>query len=70
MTIISLQSYHMASHAYSQNAQFSPLIRARTETLEIRRLNNNEVYETPFSSVGCLAAAHSPLVISTPQRLL
>lgn len=49
----------MASHAYSQNAQFSPLIGARMETLEIRRLNNNEAYESPFSSVCCLAAAHS-----------
>lgn len=49
----------MASHAYSQNAQFSPLIGARMETLEIRRLNNNEAYESPFGSVCCLAAAYS-----------
>lgn len=71
MATIFFQFYHMASHAYSQKAQFSPLIEARMETLEIRRLNNNEVYESPFSTAGCLAAAHSHFGYhSKPQGLL
>lgn len=66
MTAIFLQFYHMASQAYSQNAQFSPLIGARIETLEIKRLNNNEAYESPFSSVCCWAAAQSPFGYQHP----
>lgn len=55
---IPLQFHHMASWAYSQHTQFSLVIGARLETLERRRLNNNEIYESPFSYVCCLVAVH------------
>ena len=55
---IPLQFHHMASWAYTQHTQFSPVIRARLETLERRRLNNNEIHENPFSYVCCLADLH------------